>query len=232
MKADKKPILLIIDDEAAVRRFLNLSLQNDFVVEEATTGNEGLQKAAQLSPDLIILDLGLPDQDGIVVLRRLREWSQVPVVVLTVRDAEDEKVQLLDAGADDYLTKPFSVVELKARLRVALRHSRAQPDTSARYQSRRLEMDFTDHTVHLDGQPIKLTVTEYDLLRLLALGGGKVVTQRHLLSEIWGGVDNDKTHYLRIYIAQLRKKLERNPSQPELIQTEPGVGYRLRGDDL
>ncbi len=219
--------ILVIDDEPAIRRLLKLSLEAegyDFI--EASQGKDGLTAAATMRPDLIILDLGLPDIDGIAILKNLREWSNVPVIILTVKDFDIDKVTLLDAGADDYLTKPFSVPELLARIRAAIRHS--QPiDMEAVFRSGDLEIDFSARTVSIAGESVKLTVTEYDILRILVRYAGKVVTQGHLLKEIWGPHAVGQTQYLRVYIGQLRKKLEKDPSHPRLIITEPGVGYRL-----
>ncbi len=219
--------ILVIDDEIPIRRLLKLSLEAEgYTLLEASGGQEGLVTASTQRPDLIILDLSLPDLDGLAVLKRLREWSTIPTIVLTVKDSDKDKVALLDAGADDYLTKPFSVPELLARIRAALRHT--QPaEMTAVFQSGQLEMDLSARTVTVNGQPVKLTATEYNILRLLVRYAGKVVTQNHLLKEIWGPHAAEQTQYLRVYIGQLRKKLEKDPSRPELILTEPGVGYRL-----
>jgi two-component system KDP operon response regulator KdpE len=223
--------ILVIDDEAAVRRFLKIGLEAEgYVYLEAATGKNGLVVAATQRPDLVILDLGLPDVDGLTVLKTLREWSTVPIIVLTVRDAETDKVALLDAGADDYLTKPFSVPELLARIRVALRHG--QPTAAEPvFRNGDLEVDLSDRSVRVSGKTVRLTATEYEILRILVLHAGKVVTQRHLLREVWGPHAVDQSQYLRVYISQLRKKIERQPSQPELLQTEAGIGYRLRVKD-
>ena len=223
--------VLVIDDEQAIRRFLKISLEAEsHTFLEAENGESGLVVAATQRPDLIILDLGLPDLDGVTVLHRLREWSSVPVIILTVRDSETEKVALLDAGADDYLTKPFGVPELLARVRVALRHKQSgESEPSIRIGD--LEIDFADRTVMLRGETVRLTATEYELLRILAQHAGKVVTQRQLLKDVWGPQSVDQSQYLRVYIAQLRKKLERDPGRPEFIITEPGVGYRRRSSD-
>jgi two-component system KDP operon response regulator KdpE len=224
--------ILVIDDEAAIRRFLKISLEADgFAYLEASSGQEGLAMAASHRPDLIVLDLGLPDLDGLTILKRIREWSGAPVIILTVKDAERDKVSLLDAGADDYLTKPFSVPELIARIRVALRHSQPQ-DSDTPFRSGTIEVDLAKRTVARDGLPVKLTATEYDLLRLLVKNAGRVLTQTQLLKEVWGPQAVEQTQYLRVFIGQLRKKLEVDPSRPRLILTEPGIGYRLsdRGD--
>jgi two-component system KDP operon response regulator KdpE len=193
---------------------------------EAASGQEGLVAASNGRPEVIILDLGLPDLDGLAVLRRLREWSPVPVIVLTVKDAETDKVALLDAGADDYVTKPFSVPELLARIRVALRHKLPQ-DGKPTFRSGPLAVDLASRTVQVRGETVKLTATEYEILRLLIQHAGKVVTQRQMLREIWGPHAVEQTQYLRVYIGQLRKKIESDPSRPHLVLTEPAVGYRL-----
>jgi len=222
-----RPRILVIDDETAIRRLLKISLEADgYALLEASTGNEGLVNASTQRPDIIILDLGLPDMDGMTVLKRLREWTSVPVVILTVRDSDIDKINLLDAGADDYLTKPFSVPELVARIRVALRHT-IPSDMKSVFRSGNLEVDLSARKVSVAEQQVKLTATEYEILRILVVYSGKVVTQTHLLKEIWGPHAIEQTQYLRVYINQLRKKLERDPSRPELILTEPGVGYRL-----
>jgi two-component system KDP operon response regulator KdpE len=220
-------MVLIVDDEVQIRRFLRISLEsNGFRVHEATTGAQGLAQAALVRPDAVILDLGLPDDDGLTILKRLREWSRVPVVVLSVRDSDTDKVSLLDAGADDYLTKPFSVDELLARLRVAIRH--AQPgDEETVFQRGRLAVDLARRLVTLGDEPVRLTVTEYALLRLFVQHAGRVLTHSQILREVWGPQYVQETHYLRVYVAHLRQKLEEDPSDPRLILTEPGVGYRL-----
>jgi two-component system, OmpR family, KDP operon response regulator KdpE len=222
-----KPIALVIDDELQIRRLLRVCLEaNGYRVEEASTGQEGIASAAQRKPDVVLLDLGLPDMDGVTVLKRLREWSRAPVVVLSVRDREDDKIAALDNGADDYVTKPFATGELLARLRVAQRHAAPGPDTSV-FHWGRLEVDLTARVVKLDGKESKLTATEYSLLRLLVQHAGKVLTHQQILREVWGPNYVGQTHYLRVYITHLREKLEREPSKPRLITTEPGVGYRL-----
>jgi two-component system KDP operon response regulator KdpE len=221
------PIVLVIDDEAQIRRFLRISLEsNSYRVREAFTGQEGLEQAALLRPDVVILDLGLPDMDGLQVLARLREWSRVPVVILSVRDADADKIAALDAGADDYLTKPFSVGELLARLRVAQRHAQPIPEASI-FQAGALRVDLARRIVTVAHEAIKLTATEYAFLRLLVQNAGKVLTHRQILREVWGPQYVDETHYLRVYAAQLRRKIEDDPAQPKLLLTEPGVGYRF-----
>lgn len=222
--------VLVIDDEVQIRRFLTISLVGSgYTVHEAGSGQEGLFLAAKVRPDLIILDLGLPDCDGVDVLRQLREWTQTPVIILSVRDADREKVSALDAGADDYLTKPFSTDELMARLRVALRHGQPAPDLPI-FHSGDLQVDLTRRLVTVAGETVKLTPTEYALLRLLIQHAGRVLTHRQILKEVWGPAYSEETHYLRVYIAQLRQKLEKQPALPQLLTTEPGVGYRLRCD--
>jgi two-component system KDP operon response regulator KdpE len=221
------PVVLIVDDEVQIRRFLRISLEsNGFRVHEAPTGAQGLSQAALLRPDAVILDLGLPDDDGLTILRRLREWSRVPVIVLSVRDSDTDKVSLLDAGADDYLTKPFSVDELLARLRVALRHTQPGEDEVV-FRHGRLAVDLARRLVTLEDEPVRLTVTEYALLRSLVQHAGRVLTHSQILREVWGPEYVQETHYLRVYVAHLRQKLEEDPSNPRLILTEPGVGYRL-----
>lgn len=222
-----KPTALVIDDEVQIHRLLRACLEgHGYRVVEAATGNEGITEAAQCRPEVVILDLGLPDLDGVAVLKRIREWSQVPVVVLSVRDREEDKIAALDNGADDYVTKPFSTGELLARLRVARR--RAQPAAEMTvFRSGSLEVDLTRRMVKLKGQEVKLTATEYSLLRLLVQHAGKVLTHRQILREVWGPNSTEQTHYLRVYMAHLLEKLEAKPAQPELFLTEAGVSYRL-----
>jgi two-component system, OmpR family, KDP operon response regulator KdpE len=224
------PLVLLVEDEPQMRRFIRASLDaHGFRLVEATTAAQALALATSHAPDLLLLDLGLPDLDGIEVTRRLRDWSQVPILVLSARGRDDDKVAALDAGADDYLTKPFSVLELLARMRVALRHARrlAQP-ASAVVDLGAVRIDLAAREVSRDGVPIHLTPTEYRLLVLLATNGGKVLTHRHILNEVWGPANAHQTHYVRVHMAELRKKLEDDPARPRLIFTEPGVGYRLR----
>lgn len=221
------PRVLIVDDEIQIRRFLHISLEaNNYEVLEADCGEAALVQAALHRPDVIILDMNLPDIDGVEVLRRLREWSSTPVIMLSVRAADVDKVSALDAGADDYLTKPFSTVELLARMRAALRH--VQPSTSEPvFSAGDIQIDLARRLVTRKGEPVKLTPTEYALLRLLVQHAGRVLTHRQILKEVWGPQYVDETHYLRVYFGQLRQKLEENPAMPRLIVTEPGVGYRL-----
>jgi two-component system, OmpR family, KDP operon response regulator KdpE len=221
------PIALVIDDEIQIRRLLKITLEaNGYRVYEAATGETGLAEAAQRRPDIVLLDLGLPDLDGVTVLKRLREWSKVPVVVLSVRDAEEDKIAALDQGADDYLTKPFGTGELLVRLRVAQRHAQPSAETSL-FQSGHLEVDLIARAVKVKGKQIRLTATEYALLQLFVRHAGKVLTHRQILKEVWGPTYLEQTHYLRVYMTHLREKIEEVPSQPELLITEPGIGYRL-----
>jgi two-component system KDP operon response regulator KdpE len=218
---------LVIDDEPQMRRLLRVILEaNGYRVFDAATGKEGIVEAAQRKPDVVLLDLGLPDLEGLEVLKRLREWSRVPVIILSVRDREDDKVAALDAGADDYVTKPFNSAELLARLRAALRHVQPQ-GADAIFRTGNLEVDLSKRLVLKSGTEIRLTPIEYALLRLLVVNAGKVLTHRQLLTEVWGEKAVGQSHYLRVHLAHLREKLELNPSAPELILTEPGVGYRL-----
>ena len=222
-----KSTALVIDDELQMRRLLRVCLEaNGYRVSEAATGKEGIAEAAQHPPDVVILDLGLPDMEGVAVLKRLREWSRVPVVVLSVRDREEDKIAALDNGADDYVTKPFSSGELLARLRVAQRHAAPASEATV-FRSGQLEVDLAARVVKLKGKEVKLTSTEYSLLRLFVQHAGRVLTHRQILREVWGPNYVEQTHYLRVYLAHLREKLEANPAQPELLITEPGVGYRL-----
>jgi len=222
-----KPVVLVIDDEVQIRRLLQITLEADgYRVIEAAGGQDGLTQAATRRPDVVLLDLGLPDLDGVTVLKRLREWSHVPVIVLSVRDRDEDKIAALDSGADDYVTKPFSTAELLARLRVALRHALPVAD-NAIFRTGDLEVDLSSRRVTLKGNEVRLTATEYAMLRPLVRHAGKVLTHRHLLLEAWGPDYVGQTHYLRVYMARLREKLEAVPSRPELLITEPGVGYRL-----
>jgi two-component system KDP operon response regulator KdpE len=227
MPSPLKSTALVIDDELQMRRLLRVCLEaNGYRVLEAATGTEGIAEAAQHPPDVVILDLGLPDMEGVAVLKRLREWSRVPVVVLSVRDREEDKIAALDSGADDYVTKPFSSGELLARLRVAQRHATPTSETTV-FRSGQLEVDLAARVVKLKSKEVKLTATEYSLLRLFVQHAGKVLTHRQILRDVWGPNYVEQTHYLRVYLAHLREKLEANPAQPEILITEPGVGYRL-----
>lgn len=219
--------ILIIDDEKQIRRLLKVALTgHGYELEEAVSGQDGLNKAAVFRPDLVILDLGLPDLDGLEVLRRLREWSKTPVIILSVREQENDKINALDNGADDYVTKPFGMGELLARIRAALRHAAGLGNEPV-LNFGDLEIDVAQRRVTVDGNVIKLTPTEYELLRNLAMYSGKVLTHRHLMRAVWGPSYENDTQYLRVYIAQLRRKIESDPSRPRHIITEPGVGYRL-----
>jgi two-component system KDP operon response regulator KdpE len=220
--------VLVIDDEVQIRRLLRVSLETQgFIVHDAATAEEGLRMVLGKKPDVVLLDLGLPDRDGAEALRELRTWSSVPVIVLSVRNAEEEIVRLLDAGADDYVVKPFNTGELIARLRVAIRHH-APEEAQDTFVSGRLSVDLLDRTVKVAGEAVKLTPTEYGLLRLFVQHAGRILTHRQILREVWGPHADEETNYLRVYITGLRKKIELNPQLPELIITEPGVGYRLR----
>jgi two-component system KDP operon response regulator KdpE len=222
---------LVIDDEPQIRRLLRVTLEaNGYRVLDAATGEDGIAQAAQRKPDIVLLDLGLPDLDGVTVVKRLREWSRVPVVILSVRDSEDDKVAALDAGADDYVTKPFSSAELLARLRAALRHAQPQ-GADAIFRSGELEVDFAARAVRLRGAELSLTPIEYALLRLLVTHAGRVLTHRQLLTEVWGPNAVEQTHYLRVHIAHLRKKLGDAEGVSQMIRTESAVGYRFVDTD-
>jgi two-component system KDP operon response regulator KdpE len=222
--------ILVVDDERPIRRFLNASLGGQFTVLEAATGEEALAMTVSARPDVIILDLGLPDMDGVEVTRRLREWTQIPIIVVSVRDQEENKIAALDAGADDYLTKPFGVGELTARVRVALRRS-AHPESEPVFQNDDLLVDLAHRNVLRQGQAVSLTPTEYDILRVLVQHAGKVLTHEQLIRSIWGSEstsNEEDSHLLRVNVSNLRHKLETDPSRPRYIITEPGVGYRLK----
>tara|TARA_B110001454_G_scaffold16145_1_gene14525 strand:- start:19779 stop:20462 length:684 start_codon:yes stop_codon:yes gene_type:complete len=219
--------VLLIDDEATIRAALGINLKSQsYTVAEASTGQEGIEKTKTFHPHLIILDLGLPDMDGIQVLRELRTWTTIPIVILTVKDDEGTKVRLLDAGADDYLTKPFGPSELLARVRVGLRHHGLAEATPV-FESGDLKVDINQKQVSIAGNQVKLTKTEFELLSRLVRDQGKVISQTQLMKQIWGVTAEHETHYLRIYVKQLRKKIEKNPADPKHLLTEPGVGYRL-----
>jgi two-component system KDP operon response regulator KdpE len=222
--------VLVVDDERAIRRFLQVSLTaHGHTVFEASSGQEALEAVVIDRPDLIILDLGLPDIEGIEVTRRLREWTQIPIIILSVRDHETDKIAALDAGADDYLTKPFSVGELLARLRVALRHVAPHEDAPV-FTHGLLTVDLARRMVMVDNHEVQLTPTEYDILKLLVMHAGKVVTQPQILRQVWGPDREDRAHLLRVNMSNLRRKLEADPTRPTHVITEPGVGYRLRAD--
>ena len=223
--------VLVVDDEASIRRYLRAALSaQGFAVYEAANGQEALNAVIADHPEIIILDLGLPDIDGIEVTRRLREWSQTPIIILSVREAEQDKIAALDAGADDYLTKPFSSGELMARMRVALRRLASKPDEPI-LQVGGLQMDISRRMVMVDENQISLTPTEYDILRLLMQSTGRVITHHQLLKQVWGTAYESEMHILRVNISNLRRKIEPDPSRPRYILTEPGVGYRLRAED-
>jgi len=222
-----KPVALIIDDEVQIRRLLRVALEGEnYQVHEAETGQLGLVQIANRKPAIVLLDLGLPDMEGLEVLKRLREWSETPVIVLTVRDDEGEKVAALDGGADDYVTKPFGTPELLARLRAAQRKTRPQEEVSV-FKHDDLVVDLTAHVVTRAGREIKLTGTEYALLRLFVQHPGRVLTHRYILREIWGPKSEEHRQYLRVYVTHLRQKIEVDSTKPRLIRTESGVGYRF-----
>ena len=225
--------ILVVDDEPQIRRAIRAGLHaHGFEVEQADTGESALDSIALHVPDVVILDLGLPDIQGNDVVREVREWSTVPIIILSVRGAERDKVQALDSGADDYLTKPFGMGELLARIRVALRHTSRQQAQEPILQFGELRIDLPRHMVTVAGREVHLTPTEFELLIELATNAGKVLTHQMLLSRIWGPESAESTHYLRVYINQLRNKLESEPTRPRFIMTEPGVGYRFREEPL
>jgi two-component system KDP operon response regulator KdpE len=220
--------VLVVDDEASIRRFLRVTLTSQaYTVFEATSGNEALMHVTEERPDIVILDLGLPDIDGIEVTRLLREWTQMPIIILSVRGAEKDKIAALDAGADDYLTKPFGVGELLARLRAALRRTAKAPDDPV-FTSGDFKVDLSKRLVTVSGNEVSLTPNEYGLLRILVIHAGRVLTHRHLLREVWGAEYGNELHMLHVNISNLRHKIEPDPDRPKLIITEPGVGYRLK----
>lgn len=227
------PHILVIDDEPQILRAMRTILtEKEFKVTTASRGEEGLALAAASEPDLIILDLGLPDMDGVEVCTRLREWTQIPIIILSVRDSERDKVAALDRGADDYLTKPFGIEELLARVRVALRHSARNQGTQSKVvRAGPLMIDLAWHLVKRGEEEVKLTGTEYKLLAYLAAHHGRVLTHKSILTNVWGPADADHTEYLRVYMRQLRKKLEADPERPQYILTEPGIGYRFIADE-
>jgi two-component system, OmpR family, KDP operon response regulator KdpE len=227
--SEPSPTILVVEDEVQMRRFLRASLtSNGYQVVETDTAEAGLAQAAARTPDLILLDLGLPDQDGLVVTERLREWSKIPIIVISARGREEDKIQALDAGADDYLTKPFGVGELLARIRVALRNAARGELGSSQFSVGALRVDLVRRQVLVSEKEVHLTPIEYKLLATLVKHAGRVITHRQLLREVWGPHSSDQTQYLRVYMGQLRHKLEANPSRPQFLTTEPGVGYRLK----
>jgi two-component system KDP operon response regulator KdpE len=229
--SDVGPLVLLVEDEPQMRRFLRASLAtHDYRLVEASTAREAEHLAASHNPEVLLLDLGLPDGDGIELTRRLREWLRAPIVVISARGREDDKVAALDAGADDYLTKPFGVNELLARLRVALRHARVAAGGPAEpiLAIGDLRVDLARREVHVAGAEVRLTPLEYRLLALLAQHAGRVLTHRQILREVWGSSRSGEAHIVRVHMAELRKKIEADPARPKLLVTEPGVGYRLR----
>lgn len=226
--ADAGQRILVVDDELSIRRYLRTALSaQGFTIHEAADGQEAINAVVSHHPDIIILDLGLPDLDGIEVTRRLREWSQTPIIILSVREAENDKIAALDAGADDYLSKPFGTGELLARIRVALRRQIGSPDDPV-LQVDNLQMDVSRRLVTVNDSPVSLTPTEFEILRLLLQNAGRVLTHRQLLRQVWGTSYENEMHILRVNISNLRHKIESDPSRPHYLLTEPGVGYRLR----
>lgn len=224
-------LILVVEDDQAIRRLLRAALTNEgYRVAEAESGQAGLRLAASQPPDLVILDLGLPDLDGQEVLTRLREWYESPIIVLSARDLESQKVQALDHGADDYVTKPFGVGELLARMRTAMRHVRRTGPDSTTLTIGDLKVDFAARTVQRRGESVHLTPLEYKLLATMLKHAGKVLTHRTLLREVWGPQDSQENHYLRVFVASLRRKLEDDPTAPRYILTEQGVGYRFAAE--
>lgn len=224
------PKLLVIEDEQEIRRFLRVSLESHgYRLVEAATGKEGILHAASQQPELVLLDLGLPDVDGMEIIRQVRQWSRVPIIILSARGREEEKVAALDAGADDYLTKPFGVGELLARIRAALRHSLpgAREAEEPVFTLEHLRVDLGRRQVFVGGEEVHLTPIEYRLLTTMIKYAGKVLTHRQLLKEVWGPDSLTENHYVRVYMAQLRRKIEADPARPRFLLTEPGVGYRL-----
>jgi two-component system, OmpR family, KDP operon response regulator KdpE len=227
------PVVLVVEDEPQVLRFLRTTLPaNGYRMLEATTGEEGIREASTRAPDVILLDLGLPDIDGVEVTRRLRSWTGTPIIVISARGREQDKVEALDAGADDYLTKPFGAGELLARIRVALRNAARVAATPPEpvFTLADLQVDLVQRRVRVGGRDVRLTRTEYNLLAVLVRHAGRVVTQRQLLKDVWGPGSVDQGHYVRVYMAQLRHKLEEDPTRPRYIVTEIGVGYRLMAE--
>jgi two-component system KDP operon response regulator KdpE len=231
MTDGKLPKILLIEDEAQMRRFLRASLPaHGYALIEATNGQDGLSAAADQNPDVILLDLGLPDFDGIDVTKRLREWSKTPIIVLSARGQEADKVAALDAGADDYLTKPFGIDELLARIRVAIRHAegRASNEQGSQLMAGSLHVDFARRQVFVDGKEVHLTPLEYKLLVALSRNAGRVLTHQQLLRDVWGERYTAQTQYLHVHVGHLRAKIEPDAARPRLLVTEPGVGYRLK----
>ena len=231
MSTTASPIIVVIEDDPAIRLFLRTGLgAHGFKVFEADSGRSGIIEAGVRKPDLIILDLGLPDMDGVAVIKAIRAWSSLPIIILSARSSEQHKIDALDAGADDYLTKPFGLGELLARIRVALRHSVSSPeqDQSGIFSTGALKVDLLKRQVAVGDRDVHLTPIQYRLLSLLIKNAGKVLTHQYILKEVWGPSYKDNSHYLRIYMSQLRQKLETDPAQPQYLLTESGVGYRLK----
>ncbi len=228
----EKELILLIEDEPQMRRFLRITLQgHGYRLVEAETGQEGLMQAATRNPDVVLLDLGLPDLDGLEVTKRLREWTHTPIIVISAREQEQDKVKALDAGADDYLTKPFSAGELMARIRVALRHAvRQAVKQEPLFILQNLRVDLAQRQVFIDNTEVHLTPIEYKLLTVLIRHAGRVITHRQLLQEVWGPAHVNEVQYLRVYMTQLRHKLEIDPTRPRFLMNEPGIGYRLKYD--
>ncbi|HTY66760.1 MAG TPA: response regulator [Alphaproteobacteria bacterium] len=224
--------VLIVDDEPQIRRFLRTSLDaHGYEVVEAEDGQGAIRRMTVEKPDVLVLDLGLPDMEGLDVIQRVREWSDVPIIVLTARNREADKIEALDRGADDYLTKPFGMGELMARIRAALRHRVQAKGVPPVFKVGPIAVDLVKRLVTRDGEEVKLSPREYDLLRVLVQNAGRVVTHQQILKEVWGPAHVEDTQYLRVYVGQLRQKLEPDPEQPKYLTTEPGVGYRLREDE-
>ncbi|WP_347987013.1 response regulator [Methylomonas sp. AM2-LC] len=226
-----EPVIIVIEDDPAIRRFLRTGLNSHgFVIFTAETGKQGIIETGVRKPDLVILDLGLPDMEGVEVIKAIREWSTIPIIVLSARSSEQHKIDALDAGADDYLTKPFGIGELLARIRVAIRHSLRSSEqvTGDIFTNENLKVDLINRLVSLDNQEVHLTPIQYRLLTVLVKHAGKVLTHKQILKEVWGPSYQENAHYLRIYMSQLRQKLEEDPTQPKLLLTESGVGYRLK----
>jgi two-component system, OmpR family, KDP operon response regulator KdpE len=230
--SETKTVIVVIEDDPQIRRFLRTGLESHgFQIQEAETGGQGLAEAANRKPDLVILDLGLPDMDGVEVVRKIREWSALPVIVLSARATETDKVAALDAGADDYLTKPFGMSELLARIRVALRHAQGlAQDKGGVFAVANLKVDLAHRRIQVDGAEVHLTPIEYRLLAVLVKHAGRVLTHRQLLKEVWGPGYVERSHYLRVHMAGLRHKLEADPARPRFLLTEAGVGYRLSAE--
>ena len=227
----KKPRLLVVDDEPQILRFLRPGLSaGDFEVITAATGAEAVKAAATMAPDAIVLDLGLPDKDGKEVIREIRTWSNIPIIVLSARDRESEKIESLDLGADDYINKPFGIGELMARIRAALRNRQQTGVVTSVYRSAGISVDTLKHVVEKDNRPVHLTPKEFELLFLLVKNSDRVLTHRQILTAVWGPAHTHDVQYLRVFIGQLRQKIEAIPADPSLILTEPGIGYRFNGD--